>query len=93
MRTIMIDGREMTSRENAHTYLAKILSFPDYYGRNLDALYDCLGDISEKTHLVIHHCSKIEVALGPDGVALLKGFMLSAEENDYLTISFFDDTM
>ncbi|NLY87870.1 MAG: barstar family protein [Clostridiales bacterium] len=64
------------------------VSFPDYYGGNLDALHDCLGDISEKTHLIIQYCSEMEVALGEYGSALLKVLILSAEENDFLTISF-----
>lgn len=90
MRTIIIDGREMTSRANAHALLAERLSFPAYYGRNLDALHDCLGDISEDTHLIIHHCSELEAALGADGTALLNGLLLAAGENSFLTISFYD---
>lgn len=92
MRTIIIDGKKMTSRENAHIHLAERLSLPDYYGRNLDALHDCLGDISEKTHLIIQYCSEMEIALGAYGSALLKVFMLSAEENDFLTLSLYEDS-
>src|SRR6266705_621943 len=29
-----------------HSNLAKSLQFPDYYGRNLDALNDCLRDVA-----------------------------------------------
>jgi len=32
-----------------HEYLARKLNFPASYGMNLDALYDCLTDISEPT--------------------------------------------
>ena len=31
-----------------HTALATALDFPDYYGRNLDALNDCLGDLADR---------------------------------------------
>lgn len=31
--------------ETAHTALAEALGFPDYYGRNLDALNDCMRDL------------------------------------------------
>ena len=34
-----------------HRVLAAILHFPEYYGHNLDALYDCLGDLEESVHL------------------------------------------
>ncbi len=30
--------------ETFHKAISNILKFPDYYGRNLDALNDCLGD-------------------------------------------------
>ena len=40
MRTIVLDGAEMTSRQSMHDHLARRLELPDYYGRNLDALYD-----------------------------------------------------
>jgi hypothetical protein len=29
-----------------HSDLAALLEFPDYYGRNLDALNDCLRDVA-----------------------------------------------
>ena len=32
-------------RDKAHDYLKELFSLPDYYGRNLDALYDCLTDL------------------------------------------------
>lgn len=37
-----VDCREMTSRAAVHDLLAQTFAFPAYYGRNLDALYDCL---------------------------------------------------
>ena len=38
MKTILLDCRLMTGREEAHTYLARKLELPAYYGKNLDAL-------------------------------------------------------
>ena len=46
MKIIVLDGRRMTDRETAHLYLKKKLELPAYYGRNLDALYDCLCEMS-----------------------------------------------
>ncbi|MBQ7902893.1 MAG: barstar family protein [Oscillospiraceae bacterium] len=46
MKIIVLDGRRMTDRETAHLYLKKKLELPEYYGRNLDALYDCLCEMS-----------------------------------------------
>src|SRR4051794_17374180 len=33
------------NEQQLHADLAHKLSFPEYYGRNLDALNDCLGDL------------------------------------------------
>ena len=40
-----IDALKVNEREEAHEYLAEVFSFPDYYGKNLDALFDCLGEM------------------------------------------------
>ena len=42
MRRIILDGRELTSKEKLHSVLKEALNLPDYYGNNLDALHDCL---------------------------------------------------
>ena len=49
MDTIIIDGAAMTTRDAAHSHLALRLGLPDYYGRNLDALYDCLTERTADT--------------------------------------------
>ena len=33
--------------DELHTQLAESLDFPCWYGRNLDALHDCLTDLTE----------------------------------------------
>ena len=37
-----LQGLEMTSKPALHAQLKQKLSFPDYYGENLDALWDCI---------------------------------------------------
>ena len=50
---IVLDARRFKGRTRAHAYLKEALRLPDYYGKNLDALYDCLGDIGEETVIVV----------------------------------------
>jgi len=52
---ITLDGLQMTDRIAAHDHLAAQLKLPEYYGRNLDALYDLLMEISEETHITLEH--------------------------------------
>lgn len=52
MRTVRLNLSRCTSREEAHRYLKAKFRFPEYYGENLDALYDCMTDIAEDTEIV-----------------------------------------
>lgn len=70
MRTVVLDCAQMTSREAAHDYLARELSFPDWYGRNLDALYDLLTGYVGPIRLELVHLPALD-ALGGYGRALL----------------------
>ena len=53
MLHIILNGTQLTTKEEMHDYLAKMLHLPTYYGRNLDALHDCLTDIGEETELIL----------------------------------------
>ena len=43
----VLDGKKMVSREETHAYLKETFGFPEYYGKNLDALHDCLEEMGE----------------------------------------------
>lgn len=64
MEFIIIDGRRMTSVENTHLYLAKTLRLPEYYGHNLDALHDCLTDLSCDVWIVLINGDIMDESLG-----------------------------
>ena len=40
-------------KKGLHQALKNALSFPEWYGCNLDALYDCLTEISQPIHLIL----------------------------------------
>lgn len=43
-RVVRLDGRELREPASLFAAFARELSFPDYFGRNWDALVDCLHD-------------------------------------------------
>ena len=45
MKQVTLDGNVLSDATMAHDYLMKTLEFPEYYGKNLDALFDCLTDL------------------------------------------------
>lgn len=66
----VLDGTALHDRGSALDGIAATLSFPDYFGRNLDALRDCLLDLSwlpAGEHVLVwrHH----EVLRGDDPTA------------------------
>ena len=42
METVRLDGAGLCRREEAFALLGRELALPEWWGRNLDALYDCL---------------------------------------------------
>lgn len=51
---VSIDARRLEEKEQSHEYLKEVLELPEYYGNNLDALYDCLTE-RETTEIVWEH--------------------------------------
>lgn len=51
MRTISLDTAGLTTRDEVLARIGDVLGFPAYYGRNLDALADCLRDVKEPIRL------------------------------------------
>lgn len=54
MQEILLDERDFSSLADVHELLADQLDFPDYYGQNLAALWDCLGDLSDPVTFIVY---------------------------------------
>ena len=79
MRKCIIDGAAMLSREAAHAELARALELPEYYGGNLDALYDCASAM--EAELTLLHPAPMLDALKTYGCKLLETLYEAAECN------------
>jgi ribonuclease inhibitor len=86
MRKAIIDGELMIDREALHDALARQLDLPDWYGRNLDALFDCLTDIHEDATIVLRDLTALEQHLGNYVGNLLRVLCQAAAENPHLKI-------
>ena len=79
MKTAFIDGRKIRSKADLHQTLKDQLELPEYYGANLDALWDMLTTIevsavlAEKDAMLEH--------LRDYGQDLLDTLLEAAEEN------------
>ena len=47
MKRITLDFRKSLNINDAHKIMKDAFSFPDYYGKNLDALNDCISEITD----------------------------------------------
>ncbi len=75
---MQLDGNLI--KENGHDYLVEALNLPDYYGKNLDALYDCLTEIS---------CEIVLINAGAVDKEIIDTFKDAASENDFLKFESF----
>lgn len=77
MKQITLDGNILADAALVHDYLKEQLQFPEYYGKNLDALFDCLTDLDD-----------IEITITPpdeDGAIyqrIIRVFKACATQND-----------
>jgi len=74
MEEYRLNGLRMTSRQEAHAYLKRKMYFPDYYGENLDALWDQLTTLRIPCRIIIRHPEALEAALGDYGDRMLDTF-------------------
>ena len=83
MKTIKLNVSNIQTVKALHIYLAYMLELPAYYGKNLDALHDLLGEISEALKIVLtgEAASEEMAAYLPKLECVLQD---SAEENRYL---------
>lgn len=60
----ILDGSTMTTLETAYAEIARGLQFPDYFGKNLDALEECLRDklaVEGLITIIVEPVAKVEV--------------------------------
>lgn len=70
---MQLDGKLI--KKQGHDYLKEALNLPDYYGKNLDALYDCLTEIECEIELV--NADEVESDI-------IETFKDASRENDFL---------
>ena len=82
MKEIILDFKKFMTVKGAHRYIEREMDFPGYYGRNLDALYDCLTDISEQVKVKIINCDMLDHTDN----SIVNVFWDAAEENELLEV-------
>ena len=79
MEKIILDGEKMTEKTAAHEHIAEVMAFPEWYGNNLDALWDMLSESGEREIELVNSAAMLN-ALGSYGCRLLQCFFDAAAE-------------
>ena len=86
MKTCVLDGNLIQNKETLHEILAEHLALPKWYGKNLDALYDCLTDLSEDTEIEIVHETVLIEHLGGYSKGFFRMLQDAADENEHIKL-------
>jgi RNAse (barnase) inhibitor barstar len=70
MVTVEIDLTDVTDMATLHAEFARAMGFPKFYGKNMNAWEDCMGDLSAPGQPGM---TKVEVPRGEDLLLVLQG--------------------
>ncbi|MCQ2419384.1 MAG: diaminopropionate ammonia-lyase [Clostridia bacterium] len=85
---VILDGLMIHTKADLHDAFAQALQLPEWYGRNLDALHDCLTDIHEQTQIVLCNYPQLEQTLGPYAHRLQTMLRHAEQTNSFIRILF-----
>jgi RNAse (barnase) inhibitor barstar len=84
---VHLDFSQITSEEEFHDYIRNKLSFPIYYGKNLDAFWDCITEITEEMEIEIKGLESLSPALRSDIESYIELIKACIDEDEYCKIT------
>lgn len=87
MNYIILDFNGIKSLWTLHEYFKEVFNLPDYYGHNMDALWDCLDCSFEfPTTIVLKNIEKIPSEMNEAIEIMLKLFEDLQRDNEKVTV-------
>jgi RNAse (barnase) inhibitor barstar len=86
VREVRLVAADLAGARDVHDLLARELGFPGYYGHNLAALADCLGDVCVPTRLVVDLTGPTGGAAAEALERMLPVMRRAACENPFLSV-------
>ena len=90
MRECVIHGAAIHDWDELYDRLASELALPEWFGRNLDALYDCLTDLSD-AQITVYGWNRLVEVLGGKSKALYRVLTQAGLENPGLVVSLLEE--
>jgi len=91
LKTVYLGKENIASMEDVHRVFADALSFPDYYGGNLDALNDMLGEVSGEVIILLADREILTERIGAKYGVLLTLLTEVADDNPSVRIRSVED--
>lgn len=87
MKTIVVDFENVKYLMEMHQLLKKTFELPDYYGSNMDALWDCLNcSFNEPVSIKLQNLKKLPESLHESVSTMLDVFKDLEKENEEITL-------
>lgn len=83
---LFLDGREIESKEQLHCRIKTQLDLPDYYGENLDALWDLLSSESDELLIRLIHQEDMIRSMGEYAESFLELLQDLKTENPKISL-------
>jgi ribonuclease inhibitor len=82
-KEVFLDGSRITSQEEFHIEISKLLSFPHYYGKNLDDLWYCLSSyIDQDVRIMINGFEQLQKVFSDQVTAFTEIFDRLRDNDD-----------
>lgn len=89
MKKILLDFSEIKTLYELHDLFENVFSLPDYYGRNMDALWDCLHcSFEEETTICVKNISALPDEMKEAKDTVIELFHDLEAENSEVSIVF-----
>lgn len=82
MIEIIVDGEKITGKDELHELFREHLSLPEYYGNNLDALYDVLSTYFTPVEITVLNREQLCENIPFYGERFLQVLDIAAQENE-----------
>lgn len=83
---LFLDGREITNKQQLHCRIKSQLDLPDYYGENLDALWDLLSSEADELLIRLIHREDMIESMGEYAESFLELLEDLKSENPQITL-------
>lgn len=91
MEKIILDLKGIKTYWQLHELFREVFRLPDYYGHNMDALWDCLNCYYDHTTMIfVKNCHAVAKDLQPE-VELMRKVFRDLQEQDGVEIRYEDD--